>query len=181
MSLLALLLSVASSHADEPVAIADTGNAVRQLVWARELQLTTPMVDTMQAGAPKMERGWLVQLSVAPQLDVVTQAAQPVLYAGTAPARPFDGGKGDGCVVALVHGPVDLATTRFFYGSSELPSHVDAARGQAELAAAEAAGVVPRPAAEIDAAVAAGGGPVIGDEDAVWAAARARVAEACGD
>jgi len=177
--MIAALLLLASAHADDPVAIADPGDGVRQVVWARRLELTAPFADTMQAGAPLLREGWLVQLAVDPRFDVVSQLPTPVLYAGAAPARPFDLGRGDGCVVALVHDGAPLDELRFFYGSTELPARVDAARGRAEEAAAVDKGVTPRPAAEVQQAITSGGGPLSGDVDLVWKVARERVAVAC--
>jgi hypothetical protein len=157
----------------------DPGDAVQSLVSARPFQLDRSMRDTMRAGAPEVRQGWLVQLTVQPDFARVTQARMPVLYAGDTPARIFWSNPVTGCVVAMVPGERDLSEVVFFYGSKALPERVDGARGAAELSAARAKGLGPREAAEVAAAVSAGGPELVGDEDALWAAAEQLSVSAC--
>jgi hypothetical protein len=129
--------------------------------WARPFVLATPERYTMTAERPTFREGWLVQLRVAdPTRLVPLQADQAVPYAGTIPLAPFNADPVGGCLVAYVPGPVDLAKVPLFFGSSELPERVDAARGLLEREQAERRGVLPPAAPELAAATQAGGAPL---------------------
>lgn len=175
MSLLMLLLASARA---EPITITDDGDSVRAVRWARPFELVAADTDRMRAEQAPYTEGTIVELLVDPAMVVPAQTLVPVLYVGDRPARPLNWDPVGGCLVALVTGPVDLATTPVFFGSTELPERVDATRGAAELAAARAIGIGPLPADQVRAALAAGGAPLVADIRDVYAAAADRI-EAC--
>lgn len=169
-----LMISSLVAGAAEPVEPVDDGASVRGLVWARSVQLDEPL--TLRADADPVSRGVLVQLQVDPGLLEPSQALEPVLYAGTQPAMRFNWDWRGGCLVAFLPIDDDLQHTELFFGSLELPERIDAERGLRERDAARRLGITPRPTAEIGAALAAGGGPLIAtDFREVHRAAMARV------
>lgn len=145
--------------------------------WARPVTLASPEPWTMSKDKPLVSEGILVQLRVDPALLVPLQTLSPVPYAGDRPMMPFNADYVGGCLVALVAGPIDLATTPLFFGSPELPERIDAAAGAAERQAAEKRGVAPLPPKELAVALSSGGGPLqASDLRDVRAAAMERVA-----
>lgn len=172
---IAAAFAASPAHADgDPVPAAPTGVT---LEWARPFVLAQPDVYPWQAGAPALERGWIVQLRVDPALLVPRQVGQPVLYAGTTPIAIVNADKVGGCAVGYVRGPLDMRRTPLFVGSTELPERIDAAAGQRELDAAVAAGAVAQPTATVDAAQRAGGNEAkLADLRGVYAILAERVA-----
>lgn len=170
-----LLLILVARAAD--VVPADDGASVRAVRWARTFHLTKPEEDRMTAERRATTDILLLELEVDPALVVPAQTSVPVLYVGTTPARPLNWDPTGGCLVAFVAGTPDLSTTPVYFGSTELPERVDAARGAAELSAAVAVGVRPLPQSMVEAAFVAGGGPLdVEDIRAVYAAAADRIA-----
>ncbi len=152
---IAAAFAASPAHADgDPVPLAPPGVT---LEWARPFVLATPDVYPWQAGAPALERGWIVQLRVDPALMVPRQVGQAVLYAGETPIAIVNADTTGGCAVGYVRGPLDLRNTPLYVGSPELPERIDAAAGQRELAAAVAAGAVVPTRSAVDAAEKAGG------------------------
>jgi hypothetical protein len=142
-------------------ALAQAASPEMTLEWARPFTLAAPERYTMTAERPMFHEGWLVQLRVAdPARLVPLQVGQAVPYAGAVPLSAFNSDPVGGCLVAYLPGPVDLVGLPLFFGSSELPERVDAARGQQERALAEGRGVQPPSALELAAALQAGGAPL---------------------
>lgn len=139
---LAFLTSLAHAADTAPVP-ADDGHAVRELVAAVPFHLDTPTTWTMTASPRSVDEGLLLELRADPRWLVPRDAATPLLYVGDTPAFPFNWDHVGGCAVVWVPGPVDLATTEIYFGSSELAERVDAARGAAEREAARRVGVRP--------------------------------------
>lgn len=155
------------------IALAQT--PVSTVVWARPFVLEQPEIYSMSAEKPTFTAGWLVQLTADPSMLAARQVGEPVLYVGEVPAFRFNWDPVGGCLVVFVPGPVDLASTEVFFGSTELPERVTRAHGTEERAAAVAAGI--RPLAGVAAARAAGGDVLrVASLEGVYAAAMERVA-----
>ncbi len=136
-----------------PLVISDHGQGVRRVVDAQPFSLGEGRFEyDYVAGHPMFTRGTLVVLAVDPALARPRDAAMPVLYVGAMPLQIVAQDPSSTCVVGLVAPGVDLAAEPLFFGSTEPAERVDRARGTAERAAALAAGLKPRPAAELDAA-----------------------------
>ncbi|MFT4623877.1 MAG: hypothetical protein ACI8PZ_002533 [Myxococcota bacterium] len=159
----------ASAEPAEPIAIVDPGDGVRHLRFAQHASLATPATYTMSADGGAYSEASLFIAEVDPALIAPRQVGVPVLYVGATPARVLHRSPA-GCVVGLVPGHVDWTTTALFFGSTELPERVDAARGALEREAARAAGIMPRsPDTVLD--------PMrVDDQDALFAAALALTA-----
>ncbi|MEQ1501362.1 MAG: hypothetical protein ABMB14_03985 [Myxococcota bacterium] len=168
--MISLLLSLPSP------AFAQDATPITAITWARPVTLAAPIQWSMRGDHPAVTEGVLVELRADPALLVPRQSAEPVLYAGAMPVMRFNWDYLGGCVVAFVPGPVDLAATELYFGSSALPERVTAADGGAARAAARVRGIRPAPSAERAAALAAGG-PALAASDLgqVHAEAMARV------
>jgi hypothetical protein len=171
---LLLLSHLAANAAD--VVTTDDGRSVREIRWARAFLLERAEPYRMTAEDPSITDGLLFELRVDPAMVVPVQTDVPVLYVGAVPARTVNFDPYGGCLVGFVPGAPDLATTPIYFGSTELPERVDAARGAEELAAARAVGVRPLPADMVRKALAEGG-PALAASDigVVFAEAATRV------
>lgn len=150
---LALVASTALAQDALPLVISDPGQGVRRVVETQAFDLGEGTFEyDYVKGAPSFKRGTLVVLAVDPALARPRDAAMPVLYVGAMPLQIVAQDASSACVVGLVAPGVDLAAEPLFFGSSEPAERVDRVRGAAERAAALAAGLRPRPAAELDAA-----------------------------
>jgi hypothetical protein len=134
MSALLWMLGVALAAEPAPA------GGIEGLRAARAFTLEVPYDWTWGADAALIAQGVLIAAAVDPALARPRAVGGPVLYAGARPAEPLNSGWPAGCLVALLPGPVDLSRAPLYFGSDELPERVDAARGEAELAAAMAAG-----------------------------------------
>ena len=149
----------------------DDGHAVRGLLSALEFVLDEPYPYAWAMGHAPVHEGTLLVLDVDPQFSRPRDFAAPVLYVGDVPAELLNTGFPSGHLVVLVPGHPDLMVTPVYFGSTELPERVDAARGSAELAAARAMGIVPFSPEAVSAAWANGGPKVtLRDEMAVHVA-----------
>ncbi len=177
--MIAWITAALAAPVAEPVRVVDTGRSVTGLTFVRPFELATPAEWTVTAHPEPVTRGILLELRADPTLLRARDVGASVLYVGERPAFPFNWDAVGGCLVAWVPGDPDLASTEVFFGSTELPERVDAARGAAERAAARAVGVVPFPV-EVVAKARAAGGPMLRARDVaeVEALAMARV-EAC--
>jgi hypothetical protein len=148
-----LLASTALAQDALPLVVSDTGDGVRRLVEAQPFTLGEGTFEyDYVASHPSYSRGTLVVLAVDPALARPRDAAMPVLYVGAMPLQIVAQNASSTCVVGLVAPGVDLTVEPLFFGSTEPAERVDRARGAAERAAALAAGLKPRSAAELDAA-----------------------------
>jgi hypothetical protein len=123
-----------------------------RLVEARRYTLDEPYVHFFRMERPQVRSGYLLVLEVDPDLVHPRQVAEPVLYVGRQTAERVNRGELSGHVVALVPGDFDLAQAPAFFGPPALPEEQDAARIDAALEAAVAAGVAPWPAPVLEAA-----------------------------
>jgi hypothetical protein len=144
-----LLLALGAALADPPFSAptdppvpTDDGDGVREVVATRPVAFTEAYTPSWRADAAPVREGWLVVLSVDPELARPRQTWTPVLYAGDAPLERLYTSPDATCVVGLVTGsqPAPL-----YFGSTQLPERVTAARGAAELAAARDAGITAQP------------------------------------
>jgi hypothetical protein len=164
------------------VAAAQTG-PVEEIRWARPFSLAAPEPDPTapmdwSGVRPTFSRGWIVELRAEPSLLAPSQLAEPRLYVGDRPAMRFNWDSTGGCLVAMIPAPVDLAASPLLLGAPPESGRTTAS-ARAELARAEAERlrVAPRPAAEVAAAIAAGGPEVqLADLREVHALAMERVA-----
>lgn len=166
---LALLLTSVSSWAargqdDGPVSVpvvpTGTGQEVRALLLARTVRLAEPYRYRWHAEQVSVSEVTVLVMEIDREFLRPRQVDVPVLYVGTLPAEVASSGYGSGRRIVVVPGVPDLATTAIYFGSTELPERVTHARGQAELAAAHAAGVRPQGAEAVARARAAGGEPL---------------------
>lgn len=134
LGLLALGLSSAA-HAASPVA---------EVALAWPFQVEVPFAHAWSADRPLVEQGLILVVQVDPEVARPRQGPHPVLYVGDMPAERLSWSATAPWLVVLAPGPVDLARTPVYWGDHTLPEQVDAAHGQAQLAAALAAGISPR-------------------------------------
>jgi hypothetical protein len=142
------------------VQIADDGDGVRGLLYARPFTLQEPYPYLYVKERPEITSGYILVLAVDPQLARPRQTDMAVLFVGSRPAELASAGDQSGRVIALVPGDTDLSTSPLFYGSTELPERIDAARGALELSLARDRGIAAPTPDEIAAALAAGGEPL---------------------
>ena len=133
MFLLPLIASIASA---QPGGVVD-------LRHGQHVTLEVPFRYDWTALRPTVDQVTAVVVGVEDPDVLGRQVGAPVLYVGEVPAQVVNNGRGCACVVAVVPGHVDLATTVVFLGSDRLPGRVDDVFGAAELAAAVALGVDP--------------------------------------
>ncbi|MFN0057939.1 MAG: hypothetical protein ACKVX7_05715 [Planctomycetota bacterium] len=141
VTLLLALAPIAHAQNSAPVVPEDHGTGVQGLLYARSFSVETPFTYWWTAEQPQITTGTLLVLEVESYYAYPRQVGMPVLYVGDKPAMLLNVGYTSGRLIVLVPGEIDLATTRIWFGSQELPERVDAARGAAELAAAERLGV----------------------------------------
>lgn len=158
---------VCGSAVAAPPARKDSGPAL-DLVWARPFALSAPEADPNERAATITE-GWLVELRADPGLLVPTDLAEAWLYVGEVRALKLnwdydaDPAVG-GCLVAIVSGPVDLASTPLFFGVPPGATSTDVDRRA--LARSEAARLRIAPfAADVVARATAAGGATLQAHD----------------
>jgi hypothetical protein len=164
LPILALLLLVAGGTAlfqsvgDPPPPLpGETPVGGVTLLHARPFTLDQPYAFEWRAEQPAVAAGMLVVLEVDPDLVHPRQVAEPVLYVGAQTAERINVGARSGHVVAVVPAEpdgrggvqLDLAAAPIFFGEPMLPEQVDGARVAQELAAAQARGIEPTPAATV--------------------------------
>jgi hypothetical protein len=142
---------VRSAPADPPPlpAIALAGDVT--LLHARPFTLDKPFTHVWRKEQPQFSSGWVLVLSVNPELVHPRQSAEPILFAGDQTAERVNFGDESGHVVAIVPSELDatgrpaldLSRTLLYFGAPGLPEQVDAARAGAELAAARKRGLQP--------------------------------------
>jgi hypothetical protein len=142
---------------ESPPAVPDTPAAVESIIYAREFTLENGYPFTWSKESPVVTSGYLLVLKVDPDLVFPRQVAEPVLYVGAQTAQRVNHGFPSGHVIAIVPGDVDLTKALIWFGTPELPERVDTNVANAELNLAEAAGIKPFAAAEVNAARAQAG------------------------
>jgi hypothetical protein len=149
-----------AAGAAEGIQISDDGQGVRGLLYARPFTLEQPYQYLYTKEQPEITSGYILVLEVDPTFALPRQVHMPVLFVGTRPAELTNFGAESGRVVVLVPGDTDLASSPMFYGDTELPERIDAARGIEERDLALDQGITPFSQEEIDAALQAGGSPL---------------------
>ncbi|MCA9730021.1 MAG: hypothetical protein KC729_20225 [Candidatus Eisenbacteria bacterium] len=139
------------------VRIADDGTGVVGLLYLRPFVLEEPWRFLYTKEQPEVTSGFIAVLEVDPELARPRQTDMSVLFAGSTPVERTNNGDESGRVIVLLPDSIDPATAVFFFGSDELPERIDRARGELERDRAVSLGIVPRPAGEIEAALATGG------------------------
>ena len=94
-----------------------------------------------------MTSGWLVALSVPPDMAFPRQIMTPVLYAGDTVVQLMNAGYPSGKIVGIVPGNQPLEGVRFYYGEPSLPEGLTRRMREDQLAKATDAGV---PAQSVD-------------------------------
>ncbi|MCP3904071.1 MAG: hypothetical protein GY715_10595 [Planctomycetes bacterium] len=164
--LFAGLLTAAAPPPSEPPPIPATPAPVLDLVSVQPYTLTKGAVHRWRAEKPTHRTGYMLVLRVDPALVFPRQIAQPVLYVGKQTAERVNMGHESGYVIAFVPGVtddpahpqyIDLAQSRMWFGSPDLPERVDARRIAQEHEAAVKAGIQPFPARKIEDARRKGG------------------------
>jgi hypothetical protein len=110
------------------------------LEWAQRFELEQPYTHGWRRERPQVRSGWLLVLSVNPDLVVRRETREPVLFVGGQTAERINSGEQSGRVVAVVPGDFLLEDSPVFFGSPAFPEEVDAAHIDRELRAALDAG-----------------------------------------
>lgn len=140
-----------------------------ELVSARPFSLGEAIPIPGRPDLPRTQEGLLLVLGAEPALVWPRQAAQPVLYAGETLAARANHGWPEGKLVVAVLGTRELSELRIWFGTAQLPERADAESIASERALADAAGLSPFTAAEIESALAAGGGALeLDDASGLW-------------
>lgn len=115
-------LSFSQSQSGEKVT---TPAAVIDVVYAQQFFLREGYTHFWREEKPFVKNGTLVIFKVNPLLVVPRNIAEPVLYVGNQTAERLNSGSESGYVVAIVPGDIDLAKSRAWFGSAELPERVN--------------------------------------------------------
>ncbi len=127
------------------------------LLVAIPFTLSQPYAHSWHQERAEVDQGWLLVLEVDPADARPRQVGAPTLFVGAVPAERLSWSVQDEHLVVVAPGPLDLLETPIFWGSALLPEQVDLQVGQAEAAAAQAAGVTPTPGPVLAAARLVGG------------------------
>ena len=130
-----------------------TPAAVEDVVYAAPFVLNEGFTSDWRLERPRVTRGHLVVLKVAPDLVYPRQTAEPVLYAGDQTVERLNVGYPSGYVVGIVPGTADLSRVPLWFGTPALPESVDARAVKLEHSRAAAAGIGPLPADRVRAAL----------------------------
>jgi hypothetical protein len=122
-----------------------TPAAVEDVVYAAPFALEEGYVSDWRLERPRVTRGHLVVLKVAPDLVYPRQTAEPVLYAGDQTVERLNVGYPSGYVIGIVPGTADLGRAPLWFGAPRLPESVDAEVVRAERSRADRAGIRPVP------------------------------------
>ncbi len=171
LAISALILGAGSALAEPPVgvnpneinqtpALPHTPAAVKGLRYARPFTLEQGYEFEWRAERPTVKAGWLLVLEVESALVFPRQTAEPILYVGKTTGERVNVGYESGRIVVIVpsdlndQGEValDLSEAMMWFGTPGLPEQVDAAKAEAERAAAIAARIAPFSAEAINAA-----------------------------
>ena len=142
---------VRSAPADPPPLPAVTPVGDVTLLHAQPFTLDVPFTHVWRKEQPQFSAGWLLVLSVDPDLVHPRQSAEPILFVGDQTAERVNFGDESGHVVAIVPSATDsagnvlfdLAKAPMYFGAPGLPEQVDSARVAAELFAAKTRGIAP--------------------------------------
>ena len=140
---------VRSAPADPPPLPAVTPVGDVALLHAQPFTLDVPFTHAWRKEPSQFSAGWVLVLSVDPELVHPRQSAEPILYVGDQTAERVNFGHESGRVVAIVPSAldaagnlaVDLSRTPMYFGAHGLPEQVDAAHIATELAAARKRGI----------------------------------------
>ena len=136
-------------------------------------KLDTAYRTTFRKDQPEVTTGYVVVFEVDKEKANMTALAHPVLYAGTLDGQTtgvverlnkgYDSGRVVGIIPAPIEGKNKLDLKKFaaWFGGKELPVNITIENIKAEAAQAKLDGVAVIPAAEVDAAVKAGGTTVV--------------------
>ncbi|MBT8485074.1 MAG: hypothetical protein HKO59_09665 [Phycisphaerales bacterium] len=157
-----------------PPAVPATPAPIDRVVAAQPFVLDDAFRFEWREEKPDARAGYLIVIKVNPDLVYPRQTLEPVLYVGNQVAQRVNVGYRSGHVVAIVPAPLDengvvqldLAKTPIWFGTPELPERINAHAIEVELSVARAAGITPRPAAEVRAALAATAGRTTAFRDA---------------
>jgi len=156
-SLMVLLAVVPVSSQAGPPEIPSTPAAVDGLLLAQPFSLEQPYQYSWQAERPMVSSGLILVLEVNPDLVLPRQTLEPVLYVGDVAAERVNSGYPSGKVVAIVPGPVDIASAPIWFGEPALPEQVTSQMAGAQKAKAVAEGIRPFSTGALETATGAGG------------------------
>jgi len=145
-------LAAAAAMAEVPPVPA-TPAGVEDVVYAAPFVLQEGYTSDWRLERPRVTRGHLVVLKVAPDFVYPRQTAQPVLYAGDQTVERLNVGYPSGYVVGIVPGTADLSRVPIWFGAPALPESVDAGTVRSERSRAAAAGIGPESPDRIRAAL----------------------------
>lgn len=140
---------VRSAPADPPPLPAVTPVGDVTLLHAQPFTLDVPFTHVWRKEQPQFSAGWVLVLSVDPELVHPRQSAEPILYVGDQTAERVNFGAESGHVVAIVPSAIDaagnpsfdLSKAPMYFGAPGLPEQVDAAHIATELNAARTRGI----------------------------------------
>ncbi len=115
-----------------------------RVIRAQRFEVARPFAHVWRVDRPMVKSGWLLVLSVPPELVHPRQAHEPVLYVGAQTANrvnphPYESGK----MVVIVPGDFLLEDSPIFFGAPALPEEVGPSHIDKEVARARDAGVRP--------------------------------------
>lgn len=114
-----------------------------RILHAQRFDLDEPYTHWWRAERPRVSSGWLLVLSVDPDLVFPRQSREPVLFVGEQTAERVNVGNDAGRLVAIVPADVFLTESLIFFGNPALPEEVDAAHVAREITRARERGVLP--------------------------------------
>ena len=135
-----------------PEVVAGSSENVHSILAALPIDITTSFAHDWSAERTQVSSGWLLTLEVNPELLVLHQSADPVLYVGDLAVERINHGNVSGRVIVLVPERIDLTTAPIYFGAAALPESVDASTRKLELTRATNAGAKPFAASALESA-----------------------------
>lgn len=161
----AVVSAAAAATFAAPPPVPSTPAAIIDLISARPFKLDQPYTSDWSKERPEVSAGYVLVLSVNPDLVYPRQVAEPVLYVGHSTAERINVGHDSGRVIAIVPSALDekgqlkldFTKSPIFFGTPMLPEQVDAATIEREVDAALAKGIAPFSATRVNTALSRGG------------------------
>ncbi len=122
---------------------AATPAAVIDILEIQPFQLKAGYDHAWLQSRPFVSDGLLVVLRVDPSHVVPRDTAEPVLYAGDRTVQRLNQGHRSGYVIAIIPGPIDLASEPIWFGRPELPERVTPEIVKEQRALADSGGIEP--------------------------------------
>jgi hypothetical protein len=152
-----MAIALAAGVLAGPPLVPETPVAPAELIYARPFQLDESFPFLWRKERSQVTEGTLLVIKADKELLVPRAAPMPVLLVGDQTVQQLNYGHESGYRVVIVPGHPDLEQTPIWFAAPNYPDWMDATAIQAERVKAEAAGIRPFAAKQIQAARDRGG------------------------